>query len=188
MPAIAIVGALAAYIFIYAGIKGADPRDILVQFLSGVTAPKKLDIPKDVEIGAENPSGKAKKPRTKTKAGASIPNVGARAKMTAIWTQVHARFPKATFLGIHRDPSRGLNQCPNPPRSGCGFSQHNYDNALDIGVPVDSKLGDDIARWLKANRTKLRLRNILWRVPNHHDHIHVDGEPSYCGTPPGKPC
>lgn len=188
MPAVAIVGALVAYIFVYAGIKGSDPRDILVQFLSGLTAPKKLAIPDTVKI----PSGKvAKKSFTgKREAGAKpVGNVKAMAKMTKIWTQVHARFPQATFSGISRDPSRGLNQCANPSVSGsCRYSQHNHNNALDIGVPVDSKLGDDIARWLKANRTKLKVRNILWRVANHHDHIHVDGEPAYCGVPPGKPC
>ncbi len=52
-----------------------------------------------------------------------------------------------------------------------------YGNAVDIFDPEDnhnSALLDEVHAYLQQNRSVLRIRTILWRVKNHHNHIHCD--------------
>lgn len=102
------------------------------------------------------------------------------------WSQVRRALPGSTFLGIDRSCDKGLNQCTPTPE--CGYSQHNYGNALDF-VP---RSYDTARRWLEANKDALSIATILgpWNEPtNHSDHIHIDFSPAYCGScPGGTPC
>jgi len=50
---------------------------------------------------------------------------------------------------------------------------HPSGRALDIMVYANGGLGDRIAADLRANKAKLGIRYLLWRVPQHYDHIHV---------------
>lgn len=65
------------------------------------------------------------------------------------------------------------------------WSQHAWGNAWDIGIPRLAD-GDVVAAWLIAQRRAgtLPIGTILWRVPDHFDHIHVEGSPKQTGTPP----
>ena len=81
----------------------------------------------------------------------------------------------------------------NPARiwSQHAASEPQYDyqsNALDIFA--STAVLDEIAAFLQADRVRLSIRQILWRVRAHFDHIHVDfwpkmqDDPSY--VPPCK--
>lgn len=63
------------------------------------------------------------------------------------------------------------------------WSQHSWANAPDIHVQSLAD-GDIIYAWLVQNKAALGIRNILWRVTNHYDHLHVDVWPKGVGTPP----
>lgn len=76
----------------------------------------------------------------------------------------------------------------NPSRN---WSQHAEGNALDImkgrntpnakpGVPHPL---DPIYAWLVENKKAFRLKNILWRVAAHYNHIHVDFDLSMFAKP-----
>lgn len=48
-----------------------------------------------------------------------------------------------------------------------------HGNALDI--MEDSPVGlDGVAAWLEARRSEFSIRQILWQVAGHYDHVHVD--------------
>lgn len=73
------------------------------------------------------------------------------------------------------------------------WSQHSWNDAVDVGVGNDKQAGDDIHRWLNANENKYGgfCENIWWEVPStgdatqdHRDHIHVSLGPCHTGTPP----
>lgn len=71
------------------------------------------------------------------------------------------------------------------------WSQHSWANALDLHVSLgrpanatERARGDQIAAWLRANRTALGIRTVLWWVEGHFDHIHVDFWPKGIDTPP----
>jgi hypothetical protein len=53
-------------------------------------------------------------------------------------------------------------------------------------VYTDKKLGDQINAYLIQARAAgtLPIGTILWWVPSHFDHIHVEGQPKQTGTPP----
>ncbi len=63
-----------------------------------------------------------------------------------------------------------------------------YGNAVDIFG--DTATLDAVARYLEANRKRLHIRVILYRVKNHYDHIHCDTWPMMKDSPwyrpPGK--
>jgi hypothetical protein len=65
------------------------------------------------------------------------------------------------------------------------WSQHAWGNAWDIGIPRMAD-GDVLYSWLLQQRRvgALPIGTILWRVPDHFDHIHVEGTPKQTGTPP----
>ena len=46
--------------------------------------------------------------------------------------------------------------------------------------------GDKIAAWLEEHADELGIRNVLWWVENHFDHIHTDFYPRGEGIPPLK--
>ena len=43
---------------------------------------------------------------------------------------------------------------------------------------------DPIYAWLKTYQEELSIRILLWRVKDHHDHIHLDFWPKGYGNPP----
>jgi hypothetical protein len=65
------------------------------------------------------------------------------------------------------------------------WSQHAWGNAYDIGVK-NLLMGDQVQSYLIQQRQSKRLPIglILWRVPDHFDHVHVEGIPKMMGTPP----
>lgn len=72
------------------------------------------------------------------------------------------------------------------------WSQHSWPNALDLFFT--SNAGDSSAAhqaqldvvhaFLVARKKQLGINNILWRVRDHDDHIHIDFWPAGTGTPP----
>lgn len=72
------------------------------------------------------------------------------------------------------------------------WSEHAWGNGLDItragfGYSEDEEhqaLLDETYAWLDGNRRNLSIRQILWRVRDHYNHIHVDFWPKGYGTPP----
>lgn len=64
------------------------------------------------------------------------------------------------------------------------WSQHAYGNAIDLMIGSDMHLGDQIARFLRANERRVGgYCELLWRVPSHYDHIHVSASPCRAGNP-----
>lgn len=104
--------------------------------------------------------------------------------LAKVYAEVKRKFPRVANSGICRVCSLGLNAV-----AGAGWSQHNYCSALDIDVPNVSSssprtaYGDKVYAWLVDNKQRLGLEDILWRVPNHYDHIHIDLAPHLTGTP-----
>lgn len=60
-----------------------------------------------------------------------------------------------------------------------------YGNAVDIFG--DTATLDNVAGFLEANRTRLHIRVILWRVKNHADHVHCDTFPMMKDSPWYRP-
>jgi hypothetical protein len=73
------------------------------------------------------------------------------------------------------------------------WSQHAYGNAIDAMTGSNSELRRAAAFFVDANRSILRVRNLLadpWfpsPLNNHWNHVHTDFNPQYTGTPPGHP-
>jgi len=64
------------------------------------------------------------------------------------------------------------------------WSQHSWDDAIDLGIGTDMQLGDDINHWLGANENKYGgFCERLWRVESHYDHIHLSLAPRHLGYP-----
>lgn len=61
------------------------------------------------------------------------------------------------------------------------WSQHSWANAADIFV--DPETGNELKPRL-IEKFGPHIKVILWQVPNHYDHIHVDTWPTGVGTPP----
>ena len=77
---------------------------------------------------------------------------------------IAAEFPTATF---------GVTNCRHIASNRLRpWSQHAEGNALDIWSSVPTL--DDINQWIIDRRQQYDVNNLLWRVKNHHDHIHVD--------------
>lgn len=62
------------------------------------------------------------------------------------------------------------------------WSQHAWGNAVDLTTDTMAQM-DGVVRWLRANQDRY-VYQILWRVANHFNHAHVDGQPYKSGTPP----
>jgi hypothetical protein len=63
------------------------------------------------------------------------------------------------------------------------WSQHAWADAIDLHAPTMA-YGDQVNRWLNANKGRFNLTRVLWRVAGHYDHLHVDFDPDRSGTPP----
>ena len=93
------------------------------------------------------------------------------------------RFPEVTLAGT-RGVCRHIKDDPNRP-----WSQHSWENALDIGVP-NAPTGWTVYTWLITNRSRLSLSTICFKglggcdAADHQTHIHVSGAPKLKGTPP----
>ena len=74
------------------------------------------------------------------------------------------------------------------------WSQHAWGNAIDVsnfgGIAAELyprfAYLDRVYEWLKAKRDELPIGTVLWRVPAHFDHIHVEGLPKQYGSPPAS--
>jgi hypothetical protein len=72
------------------------------------------------------------------------------------------------------------------------WSQHSWPggNARDIfgpdlaPSPASQALLDRVAAYLRANRVRFGIKVILWRVPNHLNHVHADMWPTGHLQPP----
>lgn len=72
------------------------------------------------------------------------------------------------------------------------WSQHSWPggNARDIfgpdklASPSSQALLDEVATYLRIQRLTFGIKVILWRVPNHYNHVHVDMWPTGWGLPP----
>jgi len=68
------------------------------------------------------------------------------------------------------------------PISGSSiFSQHSWNNALDIWETVE--VLDEVNKFLGRHLHDLNIRVRLWRVRNHYNHIHIDFWPKGIGVP-----
>lgn len=63
------------------------------------------------------------------------------------------------------------------------WSQHSWGNALDL-MTRDLATGDRVRAWLRSNALWLPVGTVLWRVPAHFDHLHIEGKPKRRGVPP----
>lgn len=102
---------------------------------------------------------------------------------TQLWprlvkTRIYTQFPAVKTIGGYR---------PGDPKD------HGKGLALDVMVPVNSKLGDDIAGWAITHFDELNLKYVIWRqhiwnnkdkkwrkmedrgsiTQNHYDHPHL---------------
>lgn len=85
----------------------------------------------------------------------------------------------------------GISYCRKIAGSS-SWSNHAFGNALDISIkPDDSPVGDQIAGWLRGPEVTalldshgVSIAHLLWKVPSHHNHIHIDFNPYGTGTPP----
>ena len=87
--------------------------------------------------------------------------------------EVFDKWPGLTDLGYYNR---------RPIAGSTTWSQHAWGNAQDLGG--STQMLDLVNAWLQSNRTRLKIRVLLWRVANHHDHIHVDFNPKKLGVPP----
>ena len=65
------------------------------------------------------------------------------------------------------------------------WSQHSWGNATDLFGPRATL--DSVAKYCRQEKTRLNIRNLLWWVRDHYDHIHLDFNPKQAGTPPLNP-
>lgn len=73
-----------------------------------------------------------------------------------------------------------VSSCRKIARSN-NWSQHAFDNAIDAFAPTATL--DMVAAFLRSNKGPLSVNNVLWRVRDHYDHVHVDFWPQGTGTP-----
>lgn len=98
----------------------------------------------------------------------AFPSVG-HPNLKVVWTEVYTRWPNVTSWGVANcrkvsGSTRWSYHAPNP-----------YAQAWDIHGSTATL--DEVARYLAANRERLKIIELLWRVTNHYDHIHVAVEP-----------
>lgn len=97
-----------------------------------------------------------------------FPSIG-HPNLRPVWTEVWTRWPNVTSWGVAN--CRKI-------ASGTRWSYHSpdpYAQAWDIHGSTATL--DEVARYLAANRERLKIIELLWRVTNHYDHIHVAVEP-----------
>lgn len=83
-----------------------------------------------------------------------------------MWREVHAGFGRVvTSLGVFS--CRRINFEPPP----APWSYHAWGQAWD--VDGTSEVLDRVYAYLRANRGRLRIRELLWRTEGHYGHLHV---------------
>lgn len=91
------------------------------------------------------------------------------------WAAVQSAWPGLRFGGMYnRRFIKGTHT----------WSQHAYGNAIDEMVPSLS-YGDQVYAWVRARSAQFHLAHLLWRVPDHFNHIHADFWPQGFGVPYG---
>lgn len=97
--------------------------------------------------------------------GRTAPPTAAPA-IVKVWAAVYSTFHR-------RVSSSGVFSCRRvnfePPPAP--WSYHAWGQAWDITGTSDTL--DELYRFLSARRSTLRIQELLWRVPNHYDHLHV---------------
>ena len=89
------------------------------------------------------------------------------------WT---VRYSIVNCRHVGSDPSRIWSQ------HAASEPQYSYrSNALDIFAAVP--MLDEIAAYLRADRIRLSIRQVLYRIKSHFDHIHVDFWPKMQDDP-----
>lgn len=97
--------------------------------------------------------------------GPDPPSTAAPA-IAKVWREVHAGFGRVvTSLGVFN--CRRVNFEPPP----APWSYHAWGQAWD--VDGDSEVLDQVYAYLRANRRRLRIRELLWRTEGHYGHLHV---------------
>jgi len=94
----------------------------------------------------------------------------AKALVEPLWTE----FPQLEYWGCYN--------CRRIDGSS-SWSQHAWADAIDIHAPTMS-YGDEVFRWLMANRGRFGITRVLWRISGHFGHLHIDLDPDHSGTPP----
>lgn len=61
------------------------------------------------------------------------------------------------------------------------WSQHAYCNAVDVHFGTMSQM-DEVYKYFNARRGQFAIATLLWRVPDHYDHVHADFQPQNAGT------
>ena len=61
------------------------------------------------------------------------------------------------------------------------WSQHAWGNAEDYHGTTDAM--DDLAAYARSPALRPYVSQVLWRVPDHFDHVHLSGRPLETGTP-----
>jgi hypothetical protein len=90
-----------------------------------------------------------------------------------LYTDVLIRFPLIESWGI----------CNCRRISGSSsWSQHSWCNAWDMHASMSYL--DQVYNYLNSRRAEYNISHLLWRIPDHFDHIHVDFLPAGVGTPP----
>lgn len=96
-----------------------------------------------------------------------------------IYTWLQANF-KGQWMNWGICVCKRINHSSSEP-----WSQHSWCNAIDVGISTMAT-GDRIYNALNIQRLNgnLPIGTMLWRVPDHYTHIHVQGLHTYTGTPP----
>jgi hypothetical protein len=61
------------------------------------------------------------------------------------------------------------------------WSQHAYGNAVDFHA--STTVMDAIAGYCRGESMRDVVAQVLWKVPDHWDHVHVSGRPMHTGLP-----
>lgn len=92
---------------------------------------------------------------------AAVPLVGGNGLCPNAWAL--AGYIQDTYPGVQSIGGVRQDALPDHP-SG---------HALDIMIGSDMALGDTIAADVRAQSGRFAVRYVLWRVPNHFNHVHV---------------
>ncbi len=172
MPGIALALAGVAGLLVYSGFRGLSPVDVLISIFTGKAIEKTLAVPNVTAGGGTSPNTPI------PPAQKCIPKPGVpKAIALTVFHDVSSRFPFVFNLGI---------SVVKKIKGTDTWSQHSFGNAVDIGVR-SLKQGDAVYGWLKARQGRYKIAHLLWRIPDHYNHVHVDFYPQYGGCPPGKP-
>lgn len=166
MP-LAMLAIFAGYLLVNAALKGEHPWCEVLRAFGGSCPPP----PGRSAAGELQPGAPSDRPPATTPSELGTGSTTARAQ--AFSSEVFERFPTARSLGIF--------VCKKIAGSDT-WSEHSWGNALDIGG--SQRVLGQVAAWAGANRVRFAIRNILWQVPGHDTHVHVDFEPSHAGSVP----